>query len=165
MRLALPGGSYGALGGVAGNETANAVYGDYHSPNNLVRGSCGTATARGIRGRVGADYRWKRNKLMPSTILANGGNNGGGGGGGSGGGVLLNVGNAHWRWQRLRANGAGNGSEGTGGGGSGGRVAIYYGSNTFNYSSNVTAIGGHTTAPERAERRETGLFAADGQSW
>ncbi len=132
------GGSYGGLGNVAVNESANAVYGDYHNPDNLGSGSGpydGGASGGGlVQITVGSAQ-------VNGAILANGGNNGGGGGGGSGGGVLLNVGSLSGTGS-IAANG-GTGSGGDGGGGGGGRVAIYYGTSTFNLSSNVTAIAGN----------------------
>jgi len=136
------GGSYGGLGGVAGGEADNAVYGDFHSPTNLGSGS-GTGDAGAPGG--GLVQITAGSAQVNGTILANGGNNGGGGGGGSGGGVLLNVGTLSGGGT-ISANG-GNGSGGDGGGGGGGRIAIYYGTNTFDLSSNVTALGGPTSAP------------------
>jgi hypothetical protein len=135
------GGSYGGLGGVAGGEADNAVYGDYHNPSDLGSGS-GTGDVGAPGG--GLVQITAGNAQIDGEILANGGSNGNGGGGGSGGGVLLKVGMFSGAGA-IEANG-GTGSGSDGGGGGGGRVAIYYGANTFDLSSNVTAFGGHTTA-------------------
>ncbi|HXP61815.1 MAG TPA: hypothetical protein VN829_15075, partial [Dongiaceae bacterium] len=127
------GGSYGGLApACCGSSGANGVYGDYHNPNELGSGSgtySGGAPGGGLV-RIAAS-----GAQVDGGILANGGT---GPEGGSGGGVWLNVGTLSGAGQ-ITANG-GNGKSFDGGGG--GRVAIYYGSSTFNLSSNVTANAG-----------------------
>ncbi len=84
--------------------------------------------------------------------MATGGSNGGGGGVRSGGGVLLNVETLSGEGT-IAANGTGGGSWRNGGGGSGGRaVAIYFGTNTFDLSSNATGYRMRTY-----HRAKTGL--------
>jgi len=128
------GGSYGGLGPVCcgSSSVANGVYGDYHNPNELGSGS-GTyvsAAPGGGLARITAGTA-----QVDGGILANGGV---GFEGGSGGGVWFSVGALSGSGQ-ITANG-GNAKSYDGGGG--GRVAIYYGSNSFNLSSNVTAHAG-----------------------
>ena len=64
------GGSYGGLGGLCCHSTDNAVYGDYHFPNELGSGS-GTYRVVGDRGRVGANYwRGQPRWMAPSWPMA-----------------------------------------------------------------------------------------------
>jgi hypothetical protein len=127
------GGSYGGLGGLCCGSTLGAVYGDYHFPRDLGSGSGtydGGASGGGLAQITAASLQ------LNGKILANGGVSDCSG---SGGGILLNIGTLSGAGQ-ITANG-GNGTGHDGGGG--GRVAIYYGTNTFNLWSNVTAIGGY----------------------
>ncbi len=128
------GGSYGGLGGLCCGSIGNAVYGDYHYPNELGSGSGTYSTSASGGGLVQITAGAAQ---VDGAILANGGN--GYDGGSGGGGILLNVGTLSGAGQ-INANG-GNSIGGNDGGG-GGRVAIYYGTSTFNLSSNVTAYGG-----------------------
>ncbi len=127
------GGSYGGLGGLCCNSTDNPVYGDYHNPNELGSGSGTYSTGASGGGLVRITAAAAH---VDGSILANGGNSYDGG---SGGGLFLNVVTLSGAGQ-ISANG-GNSLGGNDGGG-GGRVAIYYGTSTFNLSSNVTANGG-----------------------
>ena len=145
LRRFYGGGSYGGLGGINGSDFANAVYGDYHTPENLGSGS---ATGDGGAPGGGLVQIMAASAQVDGTILANGGNNNVGGGGGSGGGVLLNVG-ALSGAGTIAATAATAAVE-TAGAVGGGRVAIYYGANTLNLAINVTAIGGRTSAPGAA---------------
>ena len=120
------GGSYGGLGGVCcgSSSVANGPYGDYHNPNELGSGS-GTYTGGAPGGglaRITAGVA-----QVDGGILANGGS---GPEGGSGGGLWLNVGTLSGSGQITANGGKGIGYDG----GGGGRVAIYYGTSTFNLS-------------------------------
>jgi RHS repeat-associated protein len=130
------GGSYGGLGGICCSSTGNAVYGDYHNPDELGSGSGPYNNGASGGGLVQITAGTAR---VDGTILANGGN---GYDGGSGGGILLNIGTLSGAGQ-INANG---GAASADDGGGGGRVAIYYGANTFNLSNNATASGGQGSA-------------------
>jgi len=127
------GGSYGGLGGVFGVSAANAVYGDYHDPNELGSGS-GANDGGGSGGglvRITAGTA-----QVDGTILANGYTNTDGG---SGGGVLMNV---------VKLSGAGyisaNGGAGNSySGGGGGRVAVYTWTALLLPAGNILANGGY----------------------
>ena len=131
------GGSYGGLGGLCCHSTDNAVYGDYHFPNELGSGSGTYSSSGGFGG--GLVQITARTAQVDGTILANGF-----GGtplpydGGSGGGIFLNMGTLSGTGQ-INANGGDASGNGAGGGG---RVAIYYTTTTFNLANNVTAYGG-----------------------
>ena len=129
------GGSYGGSGGLCCGSTDSAVYGDYHNPNELGSGS-GTYANAGASGG-GLVRITAATAQVDGAILANGGN--GPDQGGSGGGVLVNAGTLSGSGRITANGGAGNNYDG----GGGGRVAIYYSSNTFNLSSNVTATAGN----------------------
>ncbi len=141
------GGSYGGLGGVAGNGAANAVYGDYRDPDNLGSGS-GTGDYGSSGGglvQIMAD-----NAQVDGTILANGGNNSSGGGGGSARvAVLMTVGTLSGAGT-IAANG-GTGSGTLGGGGGGGRVAIY----TWTAMDDITLKPMWTVATQGRKWRNT----------
>ena len=135
----LAGGSYGGLGGIGSNATANAVYGDFRNPNEPGSGG-GSVGAPG--GSGGGLVRIVAQTLsLTGTILANGGavDGGGSASGGSGGGIRIDVGTFSGSGS-ISANGSPGGGT-TGGGGSGGRIAIYYQDATgFNFS-NMSAFG------------------------
>ena len=143
------GGSYGGLGGnyTAQNAacSANAVYGDFHAPNELDSGGTDAAGGGLVRITAGA-------VTVDGAIRANGAGNGGSGG--SGGSVLLNVGTLAGAGS-ISANGGtawGNGLPASGGGG---RVAIYtWGGGMTFARTNVTASGG-----------TRGAVGADGSVW
>jgi hypothetical protein len=126
------GGSYGGLGAICCGSTANAVYGDYHNPDDLGSGS-GTynrAASGGGLVRITAS-----SAQVNGAILANGGN---GYDGGSGGGILVNVGVLNGTGT-IAANG-GNADGNDGGGG--GRVAIYAWAAQNMPPTNIIANGG-----------------------
>jgi hypothetical protein len=135
------GGSYGGLG-AANHGTPNAVYGDYHNPNDLGSGggdvNAGGGGAGGGLVRITAptvqiDGAIRANGQVPSQC-----------GSGSGGGIFLQVGTLLGAGSISANGGAANGWNGTAGGG--GRVAVLYGglasSNQFDLVDGVTALEG-----------------------
>ena len=136
------GGSYGGYGGLGATAygvtpIANAVYGDYHNPNEL--GSGGGASAGGGLVRITAGAA-----AIDGAIRANGADSGLAG---SGGGILLNVGTLTGGGS-ISANGGAGWGGGLPAGGGGGRVAIYTWGGAMTFAgTNVTANGGTGGAP------------------
>jgi len=139
------GGSYGGYGGLGATAygvtpIANAVYGDYHNPNELGSGGGGSAGGGLVRITAGT-------AAVDGAIRANGA---GSGLAGSGGGIMLNVGTLAGAGS-ISANGGAGWGGGVPAGGGGGRVAIYtWGGVMTLAATNVTANGGTGGAPGAA---------------
>ncbi len=131
------GGSYGGLGG-ANNGAPNAVYGDYHNPDEQGSGGANSGYTGG--GTGGGLVRITAGSAeIDGAILANG-QTPSQCGAGSGGGILLNVGTLEGIGQITANGGNANGWNGTSGGG--GRVAIYTWNNFTLPASNIVALAG-----------------------
>ena len=128
------GGSYGGYGGdgyYSGH--GNAVYGDYHNPNELGSGAAQAGIGGGLV-RIAA-----ANAVIDGRIAANGSSGGGNQSGGSGGGIWLAAASLKGSG-KVSANGGGASVDG--GSGGGGRIAIYYNNaSEFNFDK-VAALPG-----------------------
>jgi prepilin-type N-terminal cleavage/methylation domain-containing protein len=140
------GGGYGGAGGGSGGGIG---YGSIEQPIELGSGGGSGYYTNTLGGRGGGAIKIvvSGDIEVGGNILANGGNgaSGGfysGGGGGAGGSVWLEAGGEMRGAGEIRVNG-GNGVGGSAGG-AGGRIAMYYGSNSF--SGTVTTNGGNVTS-------------------
>ncbi|MCC7204900.1 MAG: Ig-like domain-containing protein, partial [Phycisphaeraceae bacterium] len=150
------GGSFGGYGSSQDGAT-NAVYGDYHDPDEL---GAGGGALWGQGGSGGGLVRISAGSaIVNGQILANGGSGWYyGRTAGSGGGIRLDVGTLSGTGT-IAANG-GNGY-GDGGSGGGGRVAIYYQTLAM-ATSQLWAIGGRGSDPGAASVGTIYLHAATG---
>ena len=141
------GGGYGAQGGSAGG-TGGTVYGSLSEPTDIGSGGGGSGPASGYSGGAGggAVKIEAASATVNGTITANGALGGDGsswaGAGGSGGSIWIAVTGALSGTGPIQANGAAGRSTDSGdsGGGGGGRIALCYGSIT--YEGTVQAKGG-----------------------